>query len=49
MGKLHFGSKSGYQKWLAYNWIHNKQEMGKPPHEIVYVHGKEHKVKHKGR
>jgi len=44
---LHFKSKKDYQKWLAYNYVHNKKQMGKPPHETVYIRGKKHKVEHK--
>jgi len=43
---LHFKSKEAYRKWLAYNWIHNKRKMGKPPHKKVVIAGKPHKVEH---
>ena len=43
---LHFKSKKAYRKWLAYNWIHNKRKMGKPPHKKIIIAGKPHKVKH---
>jgi len=44
--KINFKSKKNYQKWLAYNWLHNKAKMGKKPHKTVYIRGKKHKVKH---
>jgi len=44
---LNFKSKEAYRKWLAYNWIHNPKEMGKPPHKRIKIRGKPHKVKHK--
>jgi hypothetical protein len=43
---LHFKNKRSYQKWLAYNWIHNRSKMGKPPHKRVIIAGKPHRVKH---
>jgi len=43
---LHFKSKKNYQKWLAYNYIHNKKQMGKPPHKEIYIKGKKHPVNH---
>ena len=45
--KLDFKSKRKYNKWLAYNWIHNKREMGKAPHKEISIRGKKHKVDHK--
>ena len=45
---LRFKSKKGYKKWLAYNFIHNKSMMGKPPHKKIKIAGKPHKVKHGG-
>jgi len=44
---LHFKSKKDYQKWLAYNWIHNKKQMGVAPHKTIKIRGKTHRVKHK--
>jgi len=44
---LHFKSKEAYRKWLAYNYIHNRRKMQKPPHKVVYIRGKKHKVEHK--
>jgi len=43
---LNFKSKKAYQKWLSYNWIHNRKKMGRPPHKKVKIRGKPHKVKH---
>ena len=48
-GTLHFKSKAAYKKWLAYNYIHNRRKMGRPPHKVVYIRGKKHRVKHKRR
>jgi len=44
---LRFKSEEDYKKWLAYNYIHNKKKMGKPPHAKIIIRGKPHKVKHK--
>ena len=44
---MNFKSKEAYRKWLAYNYIHNKRKMKRPPHVKVKIRGKVHKVKHK--
>ena len=44
--KLHFKSKEAYRKWLAYNWIHNKKEMGDGRNSTIYIRGKKHRVNH---
>ncbi len=44
---VHFKSREAYRKWLAYNWIHNKRQMGRPPNKRVVIRGKVHKVSHK--
>ena len=41
---LHFKSKAGYKKYLAFGNIHHVFHGGKP---IIYIHGKKHKVHHK--
>jgi hypothetical protein len=42
---LHFKSKSGYQKWLAYGHMHGAFKKV-PGHQKIVIHGKSHKVKH---
>jgi len=44
---LHFKNKKNYEKWLAYNWIHNVEKMGVKPHSQIIISGRKHKVKHK--
>lgn len=44
---LHFKSKNAYRKWLAYNYIHHRRQMRRPPHKIIYIRGKRHRVKHR--
>ena len=41
---LHFKSKEAYRKWLAYNYIHNRRKMQKPPHKVVYIRGKRKEI-----
>lgn len=43
---LHFKNKKNYQKWLAYNYIHNKSKMGDGKNKNVVIKGKKHKVEH---
>ena len=43
---LHFKSKEAYRKWLAFNWMHVKGAMGRPPHKRIVIRGRRHKVKH---
>lgn len=43
MGTLHFKSKSGYMKYNAYRFIHHLNKGGK---DVVFIHGKRHKVNH---
>lgn len=47
MGKkpLHFKTKKGYRKWLAFGWIHGVFKR-KPGHQKIVIRGKPHKVKH---
>lgn len=47
---LHFKSKKGYKKWLAYEHIHHvgkRHRKGNYPR--VRIHGRPHKVKHHRR
>ena len=57
MRKLHFKSKAGYKKWLAYGHMRTKTgKMAKsrkvsvfaktPGNSKIYIRGKVHKVKH---
>jgi len=46
MGVRHFRSKAAYRKWLAYGHIHGHFKR-KPGHQIVYIRGKRHRVKHR--
>ena len=43
---IHFKSKVGYRKWLAYGHMHVKG-FGKKHREKIVIAGKPHKVKHK--
>ena len=47
--RLNFKSMSDYRRWLAYNYIHNREQMLKPPHCEIYIRGKKHRVRHKRR
>jgi hypothetical protein len=42
----HFKSKSGYQKWNAFRFMHGLNEGGQ---EKIYIHGKLHHVSHTHR
>ncbi|NPA74775.1 MAG: hypothetical protein GXO25_01675 [Euryarchaeota archaeon] len=44
--KLHFKSKKSYNKWLAWNYEHNRKEMGDGRNSTIIIRGKKHKVKH---
>ncbi len=44
-GKLHFKTKAGYKKWLAYGHIHGDFAKVKGNKEI-YIAGKKHTVDH---
>lgn len=44
--KLHFRSKKNYRKWLAWNWVHNRKEMGDGRNSTIYIRGKKHRVNH---
>lgn len=46
MGTLHFKSKAGYKKYLAYGHIHKVFETT-PGNQKIVIRGKPHKVKHK--
>lgn len=48
MGTLHFKSKQGYKKWLAYGHIHGdfKRVVGS---QKIVIAGHAHKVKHTRR
>lgn len=44
---LHFKSKAGYNRWLAYGHMHVRG-FGRGRKNIV-IRGKRHRVKHRGR
>ncbi len=44
--KLNFKNSNTYHKWLAYNWIHNKKEMGDGKNSKILIRGKPHRVNH---
>ena len=44
--KLNFKSNKSYEKWLAWNYEHNKKEMGDGKNSTIYIRGKKHKVNH---
>jgi len=46
VNELNFKSQKAYNKWLAYNYIHNVKEMGKFPNKSIRIKGKIHKVNH---
>lgn len=40
---LHFKSKTAFNKWNAFRFMHNVDKGG---HQKIYIAGKVHKVKH---
>ena len=45
---LHFKSKAGYRRWLAFGHIHG-QFKRTPGNKKIVIRGKAHKVKHTRR
>ena len=43
---LHFKSKAGYKKWLAFGHMHGAFKKA-PGHQRIMIRGRVHKVKHK--
>lgn len=46
MGTRHFKTKAGYRKWIIYGQMHGDFART-PGHQVVFIGGKRHKVKHK--
>ena len=45
--KLHFSDKEKYERWLRWNYEHNRKEMGDGKNSSIYIRGHRHKVDHK--
>ena len=44
--KLDFKSKKSYEKWLRWNYEHNRKEMGDGKNSKILIRGKPHRVNH---